>query len=387
MTISGGSLNLSNLEVKYNVSNNVGGGMNLENTNCSISNTLIYNNFSENGAGMHVQNLNNEGYNILNSIIVGNIASSNGGGIQLRYCNITFTNTSILHNSANSGGAIYLKEGTNAIFSNNSIWENISQNVNGIHLDPNDDPITLGISNTNIYNNGYSILNENIQEMVTALNNYWGHSSGPYHPSQNPTGQGDSTNAFVNVTPWLTAPDTDAPPIPIQNLAVTATGDEFISIEWEASPIGDLAGYNVYYNVDSTDFMYSYSTDAGIDTEYTVLPSSGEWTLTLDVSSLSTVEGLSIPDNFALHQNYPNPFNPVTTLHYDLPEQSLVSIMIYDILGREIIELVHTVQDAGFKSIQWDATNDSGNPVNAGVYIYQIHAGDFVQIRKMVLLK
>ena len=90
---------------------------------------------------------------------------------------------------------------------------------------------------------------------------------------------------------------------------------------------------------------------------------------------------------FAAEKNHPNPFNPVTTLHYDLPEQSFVSIMIYDILGREIIELVHTVQDAGFKSIQWDATNDAGNPVNAGVYIYQIHAGDFIQIRKMVLLK
>jgi flagellar hook assembly protein FlgD len=94
-----------------------------------------------------------------------------------------------------------------------------------------------------------------------------------------------------------------------------------------------------------------------------------------------------LPDVYALHQNYPNPFNPITTLRYDLPEQSLVNITIYDILGREIRTLVNTTQDAGFKSVLWNATNDYGKPVSAGVYLYQIQAGDFVQTRKMVLLK
>ena len=90
---------------------------------------------------------------------------------------------------------------------------------------------------------------------------------------------------------------------------------------------------------------------------------------------------------FALHQNYPNPFNPITTLRYDLPENSLVNIIIYDLLGRQVKTLVNQTQNAGFKSIIWNATNNYGKPVSAGVYLYQIQAGEFVQTKKMVLLK
>jgi flagellar hook assembly protein FlgD len=64
-----------------------------------------------------------------------------------------------------------------------------------------------------------------------------------------------------------------------------------------------------------------------------------------------------------------------------------VNIIIYDMLGREVKTLVNTTQDAGFKSVVWNATNDHGKPVSAGVYLYQIQAGDFVQTKKMVLLK
>ncbi|HIB60595.1 MAG TPA: T9SS type A sorting domain-containing protein, partial [Candidatus Marinimicrobia bacterium] len=85
--------------------------------------------------------------------------------------------------------------------------------------------------------------------------------------------------------------------------------------------------------------------------------------------------------------NFPNPFNPVTTLRYDLPEDSQVSIMIYDIMGRKVKTLVNKSQNAGFKATIWDATNDLGQPVSAGIYLYTIQAGDFRQTRKMVLLK
>ena len=94
-----------------------------------------------------------------------------------------------------------------------------------------------------------------------------------------------------------------------------------------------------------------------------------------------------IPSTFTLHQNFPNPFNPTTTLRYDLPSDAFVTLSIYDMLGREITKLVNTTQQGGFKSIQWDATDSMGRPVSAGVYLYQIEAGDFVQTRKMVLLK
>ena len=96
---------------------------------------------------------------------------------------------------------------------------------------------------------------------------------------------------------------------------------------------------------------------------------------------------IKIPTKYALHQNYPNPFNPVTTLRYDLPEQANVNINIYDMLGRNVKTLMDQTQNAGYRSIIWDATNDYGKPVSAGIYLYQIHAGEYMQTKKMVLLK
>ena len=95
----------------------------------------------------------------------------------------------------------------------------------------------------------------------------------------------------------------------------------------------------------------------------------------------------TLPQGFALEQNFPNPFNPFTTLRYDLPEDALVDITIYDMMGRVVSNLVSSTQNAGYKSIQWNATNNEGQPVSAGVYLYTIQAGKFRQTKKMVLLK
>ena len=97
-------------------------------------------------------------------------------------------------------------------------------------------------------------------------------------------------------------------------------------------------------------------------------------------------ESLSVTD-YKVHNNYPNPFNPVTTLRYDLPEDSFVSITVYDMLGNVVSNLVNKDENSGYKSVQWNATNDKGQPVSAGVYLYTIQGGDFRQTRKMVLLK
>jgi len=102
---------------------------------------------------------------------------------------------------------------------------------------------------------------------------------------------------------------------------------------------------------------------------------------------VSDLEINQLPVAFNLYNNFPNPFNPVTALRYDLPVDALVNITIYNMIGREVRTLVNTTQDAGFKSVIWDATNNQGKPVSAGVYLYQIQTGEFVQTKKMVLLK
>ena len=94
-------------------------------------------------------------------------------------------------------------------------------------------------------------------------------------------------------------------------------------------------------------------------------------------------------DNFSLNNiyNYPNPFNPITTLRYDLPEDAFVRITVYDMLGKVVSNLLNTNQSSGNKSVQWNATNNQGQPVSAGLYLYTIEVGDFRQTKKMVLLK
>jgi hypothetical protein len=93
------------------------------------------------------------------------------------------------------------------------------------------------------------------------------------------------------------------------------------------------------------------------------------------------------PVKYELKNCYPNPFNPVTSLRYDLPEDGLVNITIYDMMGRIVKTLVNSSQTAGYKSIRWNATNDRNEPVSAGLYLYTIQAGEFRQTKKMVLLK
>ena len=102
---------------------------------------------------------------------------------------------------------------------------------------------------------------------------------------------------------------------------------------------------------------------------------------------VSNDESNQLPTAFSLYNNYPNPFNPMTTIRYNLPEDALVNITIYDMMGRVVSNLVSSQKNAGYKSIQWNATNDAGQPVSAGLYLYTIQAGQFRHTKKMVLLK
>jgi len=104
-------------------------------------------------------------------------------------------------------------------------------------------------------------------------------------------------------------------------------------------------------------------------------------------ATILTLKDDFIPQDFALHQNYPNPFNPTTQIRFDIANEELVSIKIFDLVGREVRTLVNSIKSAGYHSIKWDATNDIGEGVSAGMYIYTIQAGEYRSTKKMVLLK
>ena len=94
-----------------------------------------------------------------------------------------------------------------------------------------------------------------------------------------------------------------------------------------------------------------------------------------------------IPAQFALHQNFPNPFNPTTTFRFDLPGESEVQLAVYDMLGREVAFLVRENFPAGTHSVKWAGLNDKGIPVSNGIYYVKFVAGEFLETRKVTLLK
>jgi hypothetical protein len=95
-----------------------------------------------------------------------------------------------------------------------------------------------------------------------------------------------------------------------------------------------------------------------------------------------------LPDRYQLSQNYPNPFNPTTTIEFALHERTQVSIEIFNILGQRVKTLVAGgLFDAGYHQVQWTGTNDAGVAVPSGTYFYKMSAGDFTQVKKMILLK
>lgn len=100
------------------------------------------------------------------------------------------------------------------------------------------------------------------------------------------------------------------------------------------------------------------------------------------ITGVSEQSPPGLPATFGLSQNYPNPFNPSTIIRYQLPIQTHVTLKLYDVLGREVATLVDERQDAGYQTIQWSAAD-----LPSGVYFYRLAARDFVETRKLVLLK
>ena len=147
------------------------------------------------------------------------------------------------------------------------------------------------------------------------------------------------------------------------------------------------ADSSITYNTSVNFIAYPEALNCENQPEYCIDGDTITFEIPIEYESVSNDNYYSIPDNFALYQNYPNPFNPFTILRYDLPENCLVNISIYDMLGNKVNQLVNGTQNSGYKSLIWNATNTLGQPVSAGVYIYSIRAGDFKKTNKMIFLK
>ena len=160
----------------------------------------------------------------------------------------------------------------------------------------------------------------------------------------------------------------------------------------------DTSSTYLYLNYqDIADTLMAYS---GVETatfQWTVVSSdqlstteaeNGPFSVTFDVGYMlsNETEGL-LPEVFALHQNYPNPFNPVTTIRFDIPEESNVKIDVYNVMGQKVAELVDSYFQPGFYTVNWGGTNTLGSALSSGMYFYRIQARDFTAVKKLLLVK
>ena len=141
--------------------------------------------------------------------------------------------------------------------------------------------------------------------------------------------------------------------------------------------------HNLNIEDNQNTIIWSVLASDGYDTTEV---DDGFGTFSINLDFLESYENFN-PTDFQLVNAYPNPFNPSTTLNYYLPYSASVRLVIHDIVGNVITNLVNEYESQGYKSVQWNATNNEGQSVSAGIYFYIIEAGDFRQTKKIILLK
>ena len=223
----------------------------------------------------------------------------------------------------------------------------------------------------------------------------------------------DGFDGLDTAVVWVTVISVNDPPEPFA-LIVPADGDtaeienDSLNFVWESS--SDIEGDNLTYQFriygagyDSTitgladtalvltgmaelalDSVYTWSVYAldGTDTTSSISDFRFRMPSVLALDPLA-----SIPEAYALHQNYPNPFNPSTTIPFDLPRAANISIVVYDLLGREVARLVDKRLVAGYHLVTWDGKTDQGRYVSTGLYVVFLQGPEFTRSVKIVMLK
>ncbi len=191
-------------------------------------------------------------------------------------------------------------------------------------------------------------------------------------------------------------------PVQLQSFSATLTASNHVQLDWQTSGEVDHAGFNVlrsrsragtYERINAElikparDGRYSF-VDHEVEVETRYYYKLEE----LDVNGNARLHGpveavVLAPVTFNLSQNYPNPFNPATNVNYQLPRDVRVKLTIYNVLGQAVRELVNETQKAGYYSKQWDGRDETGIMLPSGIYLYRIEAGEFVSVKRMMLMK
>ncbi|MFC1481975.1 T9SS type A sorting domain-containing protein, partial [Candidatus Neomarinimicrobiota bacterium] len=153
------------------------------------------------------------------------------------------------------------------------------------------------------------------------------------------------------------------------------------SLGWSLNDIYSAMQSAGYLNIEGTWNVWAFD---GIDT---IWAENGPRHLRINDHTLGLDGRSGIPLVYNLHNNYPNPFNPTSTIQYDLPEATNVTLVVYDMLGREVISLVNRQEEPGYHQTVWDAVDHTGRPMPTGIYIARLVTPEYSKSIKMVLLK
>jgi hypothetical protein len=108
----------------------------------------------------------------------------------------------------------------------------------------------------------------------------------------------------------------------------------------------------------------------------------------INIEGVDRIDSPDLPLSFELEQNYPNPFNPTTTIPFALSQAAHVNLTVFNVLGQEVKQLIDEDMEANSRhEIVWDATDNTGQRVSTGIYLYRLRIGDETKSRKMLLLK
>ena len=146
----------------------------------------------------------------------------------------------------------------------------------------------------------------------------------------------------------------------------------------------------IAFDVATLQFRSDTSKAPGTgDTKYQWISDIGAVSNSFFGGVVTSVEPVSegVLGSFALGQNYPNPFNPSTVIEYNVPVRSNVEIAIFNVIGQQVATVVNDMHEAGSHRATWNGKNSFGKPVASGIYFYQMRAGSFEQVKKMMLMK
>ena len=245
-------------------------------------------------------------------------------------------------------------------------------------------------------NSGYYLIQALIKDSTGTLQLY----DYPHNPQiifTPITKTADSLLTFTLTVNHYFSVDTSSYVLQGLNFIDTVSMSGFYSSANDTLPFNTVYGENIYgtkkfsfnvpidINLLSSNYKLNYwitAQDKGIVPHSDYKPSDSTYYQMILDTTVSVDDQINLLTSFQLYQNYPNPFNPITTIKYEIPKEGLVSLKVYDILGSEIATLVNEEKSVGRYEVNFNASS-----LSSGVYLYRIQVNDFINVKKMILMK